>query len=145
LVTALSVNAVGSAPVGLGTVISAGAIASTAAHTATTVGTIKGLAMTTMQKILITVALTTAVGAGIYENRHASYFRTQVEGLQQKQEMLEWQISQSQQERDEAVTAMTALRLENQQLHSNFAELPRLRGEVAKLRENARQFTQSNP
>jgi RNA polymerase sigma factor (sigma-70 family) len=141
LIAALSANAVTAAPIGLGTAISTGALASTAALHATTatIGTIKGLAMTTLQKILITVTVTTALGAGIYEASQISSLNNQLNGLQRHQEPLEQQVRQSQRERDVAVAAAAAFRQENEQLRSNLTELPRLRGEVARLRDDARQ------
>src|SRR5262252_4932767 len=63
LVAALSASAVQSAPLGLTTSITALAAASAALpSTATLVETTKLLAMTTMQKVLITAGLTLAVG-----------------------------------------------------------------------------------
>jgi len=94
------------------------------------------------QKVLITVTLTAAVGAGLYEGRRAAQWHDQVQALRQKQDPLSEQARQLQQERDEANTRLAAVRRENEELRRGTAEMPRLRGEVARLRENARELAQ---
>src|SRR5437867_6832472 len=79
LVAALSANAVQSAPLGLGTAISTAAVSAAALNSTTTIAATKAIAMTTMQKILITAAVTAAVGTGIYESRQASQWHAQVQ------------------------------------------------------------------
>ncbi len=139
---ALSANAVQSAPLGLGTAISTAAVSGAALHSATTIAATKTIAMTTIQKVLITVTLTAAVGAGLYEGRRAAQWHGQVQALRQKQDPLSEQARQLQQERDEANTRLAAVRQENEELRRGTAEMPRLRGEVARLRENARELAQ---
>ena len=140
LVLALSANAVQSAPLGLVTAISSGATASGAAlHTVTTFGATKALAMTTLQKVIIVAALTGAAGVALYENHQASAAREQIQALQQGEDPLRDQLSQMTQERDEAATQAAALREENDTLRGNAAELPKLRGDLARLRDSSRE------
>ena len=140
LVLALSANAVQSAPLGLITAISSGATASGAAlHSVTTFGATKALAMTTLQKVIIVAALTGAAGVALYENHQASAARDQLQASQQRENPLKEQLSQTTQERDEAATQLAALREENDALRGNAAELPKLRAEVARLRDSSRE------
>jgi RNA polymerase sigma factor (sigma-70 family) len=136
LALALSANAVQSAPLGLVTAISSGASASgVALHTLTTSGTAKLLAMTTLQKVIIVAALTGAAGVGLYQSRQASLAREQLQAMLQREDPLKDQLSLLTQERDEAATQLAALREENDMLRGNAAELPKLRGELARARE----------
>jgi RNA polymerase sigma factor (sigma-70 family) len=140
LVLALSANAVQSAPLGLVTSISSGVTASGAAlHSVTTFGATKALAMTTLQKVIIVAALTGAAGVALYENHQASAAREQLQASQQRENPLKEQLSQTTQERDEAATQLAALREENDALRGNAAELPKLRAEVARLRDSSRE------
>src|SRR5436190_4871936 len=113
LVLALSANAVQSAPLGLATTISAGAAisgaaihASTATATTITIGTTKALAMTTLQKISITAAITAALGVGLYETRQAAQARQQLQSVQQRDEPLKEQVRRLAQERDDATVQL---------------------------------------
>ena len=143
LAIVLSANAVQSAPLGLAAAIStSAAISATALHTATTIGTTKALAMTTLQKIAITAALTAAVGAGLYESRQVAQAREQLQALQKGEEPLKEQARRLAQERDDAATQLAAVRGQNEALRSSLVELPKLRGEVGRLRENARELAQ---
>ncbi len=137
LVVVISGNAVQAAPVGLAVTISTAAalagitLTTTATATATA---IKAIAMTTLQKTLITATIVAAVGTGIYEAHQVSKLQSHVETLQQKQAPLTEQIQQLQNERDEAMSQLASLRDENERLNRNTGELLRLRGEVSVLR-----------
>jgi RNA polymerase sigma factor (sigma-70 family) len=143
LAVLISANAVQSAPVALFTTISAAAIAGTAVHTSTLIAATKTIAMTTLQKITITVAFVAAAGAGIFEARQATQLREQNQTLQQQQAPLAEQIQQLQRERDDAMKQLGGLLAENAQLKSNpnETELLKLRGEVGVLRA---QFANAN-
>jgi hypothetical protein len=145
LALALSANAVQSAPLGLATISTTAALTGAALPALTTIGTTKALAMTTLQKIAITATVTAAVGVGIYENRQAAQTREQFQALQQLQAPLKEQTSQLAQERDQAAAQLVAAREENEALRASVGELPKLRGEVARLREKARDLPQSKP
>jgi RNA polymerase sigma factor (sigma-70 family) len=141
LVAALSANAVQSAPLGLAMAISSGAVSATAGaalQSSTIMSATKAITMTTIQKILITTALTVGLGAGIYENRRAAQWREQVQALQLAQNPLSDQLRQLQQEREAATTRLASLQQENQELQRSLAELPKLRGELARVRESTR-------
>ena len=137
LAIALSANAVQAAPVGLAATISAAAaLTGTAAYTPTVITTTKIIAMTTVQKALITVTTAVAIGAGVYEARQNSTLRSQVQTLQQQYAPLMNQIQELQHDRDDATNKLATLREENETLKGNLAGLPKLRGEVARLRGN---------
>ena len=143
LALVLSTNAVQSAPPGLAVSISSlAALPGAALHTVTTVGTAKTLAMTTLQKIAITTIITASVGAGYYESRQAAQARGQLETLQQREAPLKEQLGRLAQERDDAAKELASARGENDGLRASLTELPRLRGEVAHLRDNARELAQ---
>jgi RNA polymerase sigma factor (sigma-70 family) len=150
LALALSANAVQSAPLGLAMTISTGATAATisaaafhgATTTTTTMGTTKVLAMTTLQKIAVTAVITAAVGVGVYETRQAARARQQVHALQQSEDPLKEQMRRLTQEREEAAAQLIAVRDQNEALRASLADLPKLRGEVGRLRENARELAQ---
>ncbi len=141
----ISANAVQSAPIGLAITISAAAVlAGTAVQTSTIIATTKTIAMTELQKIAITAALTAAVGAGIFEARQASQVREQNQLLQQQQAPLAEQIQQLQREHDDATNRLALLLAENSQLksNSNENELLKLRGEVTRLRKESQELSQ---
>jgi RNA polymerase sigma factor (sigma-70 family) len=143
LVVVISANAVQAAPVGLAITIStAAALAGTALATAATATATKAIAMTTLQKTLITVTIAAAVGTGIYEARQASTLRTQVQTLQQQQTPLAEQIHQLQRERDEAKNRLATLADAIANSKGNSTELLKLRGEVTRLRADARELAQ---
>ena len=147
LVVVISANAVQAAPAGLAVTISTAAtLAGTTLATSATATAIKTIAMTTLQKILITATITAAVGAGIYEACQASTMRSQNQTLQQQQAPLAEQIQQLQRERDNATKRLAELQAENEQLKSNrnTAELLKLRGEVARLRNEANDPTDAS-
>jgi RNA polymerase sigma factor (sigma-70 family) len=143
LVVVISANAVQAAPVGLSVTISAAALAGTAVSTATVVATTtKAVAMTALQKSLVTATVAVLAGAGIYEAHQASQLREQNQTFQQQQVLLEEQIQQMQRERDDATNRLADLIAENSRLKASPQEMEvlRLRGEVARLRADSREL-----
>jgi RNA polymerase sigma factor (sigma-70 family) len=142
----IAANAVQAAPAGLAATISAAVLAGTAVSTSTVIAATKALAMTTLQKTLVTATVAVLAGAGIYEARQASQLREQNQTLQQQQAPLAEQIRQLQHERSEMANRFAALQAENVQLKSNQnpAELLKLRGEVARLRNEANDPTDAS-
>jgi RNA polymerase sigma factor (sigma-70 family) len=137
LVVVISANAVQAAPVGLAVTISAAALAGTAATTSTLIAaTTKTIAMTTLQKTLVTVTVAALAGAGIYEARQAAQLRDQVQALQQQQAPLAEQVQQLQNSFHDATNLLGDLRAETSRLKANpnQNELLRLRGEVTMLK-----------
>ena len=133
LVIAISANAVQAAPVGLGITISTSALLTGTTISATAIAT-KAMALTTLQKTLIAAAVILTSGAGIYEARQVSTLRNEVRSLHQQKAPFETQVAQVGQQRDDAVTKLEAAQQENERLRQSVAELPRLRGEVTRLR-----------
>jgi hypothetical protein len=121
------------------------AAASTFAATATTTA-VKTITMTALQKTFIAVALTAAIGAGIYEARQAANLHNQVQALEQQQTPLAEQIQRLQRERDEATNKLVALSQENARLAAARTpeELLKLRGQVGQLRQQAAEAAKSD-
>lgn len=143
LAVLLAANAVQSAPVGLAVTISAAAtLAGTAVVATATAAATKAIAMTTLQKTLITAAFLAAVSTGIYEASQASTLRQQVRTLQQQQAPLAAQINQLTRGRDELTRQLATLRDDNERLNRDHIELLRLRGEVTQLQEASRELEQ---
>jgi RNA polymerase sigma factor (sigma-70 family) len=137
LLVLISANAVQSAPVALAATISTAALLTgTTAHASTVAAVTKAIAMTTMQKILITAAVVVVLGAGTYQAHQDTQLREQIKTLQQQQAPLTAQIRQLQHERDDAVNRLASVGAENEQLktNQNQAELLTLRGEVAQFK-----------
>ena len=104
MVLLISANAVQAAPSGLAfTISTVAAFSGTTVVTSAAAASAKTLAMTTLQKVLITIAITGAVGTAIYQAGQASMFRREARSLQQQQAPLAGQIEQLQRERDEAI------------------------------------------
>jgi RNA polymerase sigma factor (sigma-70 family) len=140
LAVLISANAVQSAPIGLVATISAAAVLTgTAISTATVIAATKTIAMTTLQKTLITAALATTIGTGVFEAHQAAQLRAQNQILQQEQAPLTDQVRQLQNELSDATNQLASLIAENGQLQSgsNRLELLKLRGEVAALQRDA--------
>ena len=118
----LTANAVHAAPLGLATSIAtAAALSGTTLAAAATAHTIKTIAMTTLQKIIIGATLAAAVGTGIYEARQNSKLRDENATLRQQTAQLTTE-GQSNSNRPAAVAAAKSLPDEQ------FNELLRLRG-----------------
>jgi hypothetical protein len=98
--------------------------------------------MTTLQKIAITATITAAVGVGLYESHQASQAREKLQALQQREDPLSKQVTRLAQERDEAATQLAALREQNEALRASLADVPKLRGEVGRLHDTARELAQ---
>jgi hypothetical protein len=140
----ISANAVQSAPIGLVATISAAAVLTgTTLSTSTVIAATKTIAMTTLQKTLITAALVATIGTGVFEAHQAAQLRAQNQILQGQQAPLTAQIQQLQQELNDATNRLASLIAENGQweANSNKLELLKLRGEVARLLEANRQLS----
>ncbi len=139
LVVVISANAVQSAPVGLAVAISTAAVlAGTALQSSTAIAATKVVAMTTLQKTIIGATLAVAVGTGIYQARKASLLRDKLETLEQQQLKPDAQV---QRERDEALARLATMRENFEGSKSNWSELLKLRGEVARLRGSQKELS----
>jgi len=147
LVVVISANAVQVAPAGLAATISAAAVLTgTAVQTSTFITATKTIAMTTLQKILVTATFAALAGGGIYAARQAVQLREQVQTLQQQQAPLAGQIRRLQRERDDATNRLAGLLAEYSRLKANphQTELLKLRGQVTTMRADATQRAQSD-
>jgi RNA polymerase sigma factor (sigma-70 family) len=129
---AISANSTHAAPAGLAAIVSTNVFSGTTLTTAAVVAATKAMAMTTLQKAIITAALATTVGMGVFEAKQNSASQKQIQNLQQQQNSLNEQFAQLQRERDDATNQLDELLAENAQLksNSNQHELLKLRGEV---------------
>ncbi|HWQ90054.1 MAG TPA: sigma-70 family RNA polymerase sigma factor [Clostridia bacterium] len=139
LVIVISANAVQAAPAGLAATISTfamlGGTALLNAATAT-----KAIAMTVLQKAILTATIAAAVGTGIYQARQASAMRNQVQALQQQQAPLSEQLSQLKTE-NERLSNQVAEAKDSQALsQAQLNDLLRLRGKVAQLQTDSREL-----
>jgi len=144
IAAAVSANSVQAAPTGLAALITTAAFSGTAITTTAVVAATKTIAMTTIQKALITATTAAAIGAGIYEARQALRLREEVRTLQRQQAPLIQQIQQLSQAFSDATNQIALLRENNEHLNHNTAELLKLRSEVQGLRNESRQVAQRN-
>jgi RNA polymerase sigma factor (sigma-70 family) len=144
LVAVLTANAVQGAPAGLAAIISTTALAGAVVSQATLITATKVIAMTAVQKTLITVTAAVVVGGGIYQARHASQLKAQVETLQQRQAPLAEQARQLAQERDEVSNQLAEASNRIAELTGQIApmksELAKLRGETVRLRGTSKEL-----
>ena len=137
LVVVLTVNAVQAAPAGLAVTIStSAALAGTTIATTAT----KAIAMTALQKTLITTIIAAAVGTGIYEARQASTMRSQVQGLQQQQAPLTDQLAVLKTE-NERLSNLVAQAKDSQALsQAQLNDLLKLRGKATQAQKDSREL-----
>ena len=141
LTVALSAQAVQAAPIGLALTISTAAVlAGPAVSTSTVIAATKAVAMTTLQKTLITATLAVLAGAGIYEARQAGQLRNRVQTLRQQQAQ---QIQQLRSDYSAAVSQLAAGKSDTSTSIKMASELLKLRGEVTRLRMEAKEAAQT--
>lgn len=134
LAAVISANAVQAAPVGLAfTITTAATLTGATLTTTATVTATKAIAMTTLQKTIVTTTVAILAGVGIYEARQTSQLREQVWTLQQQQISSKEKIQALESEKTELTGQLSAAR-ENRVKPDNSNELLRLRGRVAQLR-----------
>jgi RNA polymerase sigma factor (sigma-70 family) len=131
----IAANAVQAAPMGLAATISTATLAATTVTTTAVIAATKTIAMTTLQKVLVTATVAILAGAGIYEARQAAQLRDQNHALLQQQAPLAGQIQQLQKERDDATNRLASVTAELATAKKNPAEVLKLRGEVGALRQ----------
>ena len=136
---AVAANSVQAAPAGLAVAITAALSGTTTITTTAVIAATKAIAMTTLQKTLVTATVALLAGAGIYEARQASQLRGENQTLQQQQSPLAEQIADLRRERDQTARQLALLREENERLGRNTEELLRLRAEAARLRADTQQ------
>jgi len=144
LAALVSTNAVQAAPLGLAAIVATSAMA--ACVSASTVVTItKAMAMTTLQKAIIAVVVTGAIGPGLYQAAVSHRLRQQVQILTQEHQAAQDQTRQQlERERDNAKAALAALASEEFARKNSPNEVLKLRGEVGRLRQENDQLGSSN-
>jgi RNA polymerase sigma factor (sigma-70 family) len=131
----VSANAVQAAPAGLAISLSTTALTGGAVSTTFAAASTKTIAMTTLQKVLVTATVAILTGAGIYEAHQAAQLRRLALTLQQQQAPLIEQNRQLRQARSEAINQLVDLPDELAKARKDNLELLRLRNEVSSLRE----------
>jgi hypothetical protein len=125
-------------------ILSTSALLAASAITTSTASTViaasKTIAMTTLQKTLITATIAAAVGTGIYEARQASILRRHVQTLEQQQAPLTGQVRTLQQERNDTTNLLALMSEATTRANSNTVELLQLRGTVARLRQRTNEL-----
>ena len=124
---AITANAVTAAPVGLAATISAAVLTGTSLTLAT-------IAMTTLQKIAVTAALTVTVGAGIYEAKQASDTREENKKLQTQQASMVNDLAKLRGENEKLTNAVTEAKNQQKLTQSQFNELMKLRGQTGQAK-----------
>jgi RNA polymerase sigma factor (sigma-70 family) len=143
----VSANAVQSAPLGLVASLSATALAGTAVTTPPLIATTaKTVAMTTLQKTLVTATVAVLAGASIYQAKQAHDARAEVQALQQQQAPLTEQIQNLQNRFTAATNRLADMAAENVRLESNSErnELLKLRGMVGSLTQKKDELSAEN-
>jgi RNA polymerase sigma factor (sigma-70 family) len=146
LTVLLSAKAVQAAPAGLSAAIAGSAALGTSAISASTAFTVtKTIAMTTLQKTIVTTLFLGAVAVGIYQARQVHDLRGQLQTLQaeqQQQAVLANQVQDLRRERDRAAGALAALSADKEKRGTN--EVLKLRGEVGRLRQEKNELSTSS-
>jgi RNA polymerase sigma factor (sigma-70 family) len=130
IAASVAANSIQAAPAGLSATALNAALSGGGLTTATIVAATKAIAMTTAQKLIVTVTVAALAGAGIYEARQVARLNRQVRALQQQQGPLAAQVQQLTQERDDAANKLTAALDENEKWRREATEVPKLRGDV---------------
>ncbi|MDQ6630461.1 MAG: sigma-70 family RNA polymerase sigma factor [Verrucomicrobiota bacterium] len=144
LVVLISTNAVHAAPIGLAAMISTAiSLAGKVVQTSTAIAATKTIAMTTLQKTLITAAIVVATGVGIYHERRVLNLQKKMKTLREGQSPLTEQIQHLQYERKGSEQQLAVSREEIERLNRNSSELLKLRGEVGLLRRQLAEASNS--
>jgi RNA polymerase sigma factor (sigma-70 family) len=137
LAAIISANAAQSAPIGLKAAILTGVALSGAATPLVGITAVtKKLAMTSLQKALIGVALAATVGTSVYEAHRAINLQEQMRALQQQTNPTAGQNDLLRQQLGDANRQLAISHAQIAQLRRDAADVPRLRNEVGRLREN---------
>ncbi len=125
----IAANAVQAAPLGLAAKI-----------LATTPGLTATAGITMIQKLVVAGFAAVVIGGGLW----SLHLQRQIAALHGQQTLLDRQMAQMRQERDDAINQLAAAQRENAQRQNNQAELLRLRGETGALRRQLDEATRTN-
>jgi RNA polymerase sigma factor (sigma-70 family) len=141
LAAVLSAHAVQAAPAGLAVLISTSALVG-GTTLAATVTSAKTIAMTLIQKTLISAVIVASAGTGIYEFRQAARLRGQVQTLQLQQAPLTEQVAKLKAE-NVRLSSLAEQNRDSQALsRSQFNELLKLRGNATLAKTDSRELAQ---
>jgi hypothetical protein len=115
-------------------IATAATLVGTAVQSSTSIAVTKTIAMTALQKTLVTVSLTAAIGVGIFEARQASRLSEQNQALQQQQAPLAGQIAQLLTENQRLSNLVVQAKDGASLSQAQFSELLKLRGQSAQAR-----------
>ncbi len=133
------------APVTLTQSIVAAALTATGTSGATTVGLMKAIGMTTLQKAVVTVALIAAAGVAVFEASQASHVRNELLVARQQAAVSAQELKAFREQRDDTAKQLAMLRGENERLTRNASEVARLRNEVTRLQNGVNSKRQTTP
>jgi RNA polymerase sigma factor (sigma-70 family) len=136
----ISANSVQAAPAGLAAIISATALSGTTITTAAVLAVTKAIAMTTLQKAIVTTALVATVGAGVFEAHQNSQLRQQNQTLRQQQTPLAAQLSQLATENNRLSNLVDQAKDQKSLSEAQFNELLKLRGQAGQARTAVQQL-----
>jgi hypothetical protein len=140
----VAANAVSAAPAALAASITTAVLTGTSLTLAT-------VAMTTLQKIAVTAALTVTIGGGLFAAKQAHDAQNQVRTLQAQQAPMVEQLRQMSAQHDKDTNMIAWLKEELAKNEKNNLELLKLRGEVGVMqnqmaaRKNEPPVQQSKP
>jgi RNA polymerase sigma factor (sigma-70 family) len=140
LALAITANAVQAAPAGLTATISSAMLPGATLATTTTATVTKAIAMTTLQKTLVTATFAVLAGAGLYEARRTVQLRDQLQRIQQQQTPMAEQIRQLQAQRVDDSNTIARLSEELAKKDANNLELLRLRGQASQMRSSLQEY-----
>ncbi len=138
LTAAISAHSVQAAPAGLAAAVTAAALSGTTITTTAVIAATKTIAMTTLQKALVTATVAALAAAGIYEGRQNSKLRDDNQNMRQ-QLIQQAQLSAENERLSHLITE--AARTNSAMLPpEQFKELLRLRSEVGRLGQESREL-----
>lgn len=137
IAAAISANSVQAAPAGLAALVCAntakGAVIAASISTLAA-GTVKTIAVATIQKTVLVTALAASVGVGLYEARQAANARAEIQGLQQEQAAAARQIASLKEENTRLSNLVANAGEQSTLSQAQFNELLKLRGQAGQYR-----------
>jgi RNA polymerase sigma factor (sigma-70 family) len=144
LTTTLSANAVMLAPSGLPALLASTALANAALNWGATATAIKAAAATTLQKLAVGGSLSLLVGAGLFQAGRAVSLGAQAKNLSAQNAVLQADIRQFQQERDQAADQANSMAADLAVARSPNDELLLLRKELTGLDRESQALRDAN-
>lgn len=130
LAVIITANAVQAAPAGLATTISTAVLSGTVASTTTLGVATKTIAMTALQKTLVTVTIAALAAAGIHETRRAAQLAEQNQSLRQAQAPLAADLAKQQSDNARLSNLIADAQDQKKLTQAQLNELLKYRGQV---------------